>query len=97
MVVKMAVRPIAKLSEGRCNGSNGLRPFLVAIRQQTLCLDAALKASLSRDQLRGWRGLDGSSCRGARDARHRSEQDSAAALERRECADLETANRTRLA
>jgi hypothetical protein len=57
--MQMVVKPIVKLSElAGCNGSKGFGPFLAAIRERTLCLDAVLKAHLRRDQLRG-RGLDG--------------------------------------
>jgi hypothetical protein len=66
MVVKMVVRPIAKLSEEgpyqECPSHRpsmlrrrAFRPFFAAIWQQTLsamqCLDAAFKAPLRLDQL----------------------------------------------
>jgi hypothetical protein len=45
MVVKMVARPIAKLrEEAHCNESSDLRPFLAAIWQHTLCLDAVFNA-----------------------------------------------------
>jgi hypothetical protein len=54
MVVKMVVRPIAKLSEGpAANESKGLRPFWAALRDQALCLVVVFKAHLRPDQLRG--------------------------------------------
>jgi hypothetical protein len=67
MVVKMVVRPIAKLSEyaaarmtwpieHRCY-DDGLPNILGSKRRQTLFLDAVFKAHLRPDQLSRRRGL----------------------------------------
>ena len=98
MVVKMVVRPIANLSEeARCNGSKELSTILGSNKaKQTLCLDAVLKAHLRRDQLRGVRRVDGSKLSDARDPRHRSKHERAAALERGNAPAFQTASCTRL-
>jgi hypothetical protein len=52
MVVKMVVRPIAKLSKEACAKFGRRRCAAM------LCLDAAFKAHLRLDQLRGSRARD---------------------------------------
>ena len=64
----MVVRPIAKLSDRLAARmakpielrvtTMGFRPFLAAIRQQTLCLEPVFTAHLRPEQLQGSRASD---------------------------------------